>query len=410
MKFTGKNFQPWPDFELDINGLTIVIGPSNEGKSSIYRALKGVLRNDIDAGHIRNPKDEALELEVEQGGHTIKASRSKKGSVKYVIDGKEYAKLAGGIPDIVKELKFDEIKLGDFTFDPIFAGQNKAQFLIDDESFKPAEINAILGAFGGTEKLEQGKKQANLLKTQKDSEARVLAGQIRDAEDRKARLEVMSASAHQIDDTIHDLEKALRQLEAESHWLERAVYCRQQLIPLHEIVDALILPDTTGLEELRQTIQYLETAAWAASFAKWIAKPLTAIEGVEKPWNEIVALWKQIKGITDAITVLDSETIDLSELKAFHTDINATDLIGLEASIRYLESTVVLRKALKETADELAGIDGQLSAAQTELAAAQAELQRLELEKARIRAEEAARAELSKACPKCGKSLEHQCI
>jgi predicted ATPase len=64
MKFSGKNFQPWPDFDIDIEGLTIVIGPSNEGKSSIYRALRGILRNDINEGYIRNPKKEPLELKL----------------------------------------------------------------------------------------------------------------------------------------------------------------------------------------------------------------------------------------------------------------------------------------------------------------------------------------------------------
>lgn len=410
MKFTGKNFQPWPDFDLEINGLTIVIGPSNEGKSSIYRALRGVLRNDIDAAHIRNPKDEPLELEVTHEGHTIKATRSKKGSVKYVIDGKEYAKLAGDVPDLVKELKFGEIKLGDYTFDPIFASQNRPQFLIDNDAFKPAEINAILGAFGGTEKLEAGKKQANLLKTQKDSEARVLAAQIRDAEDRKARLDGMSVTAHQVGDALRILETDIRQLEAESHWLSQAAYYVLSLVPIQQIADSIVLPDTAGLDEMRQIAVYAEQAAFSNSFAKWIVKPLSAIDTVTGAWDQCRTLWNQIKGLTEAAAVLDTHVIDLGELEAFYTTISTDELVVLESSINWLGNAKVIRGALQETANDLCNIDEQLMAAQTDLAMVQAELQRIEVEKARKKAEEEAAAAAAKGlCPKCGKALEHVC-
>ena len=113
--------------------------------------------------------------------------RPLKGSTTYTIDDKVFAKLAGAIPDKVKELKFGDVVIGEYDVDPIFGRQNSPQFLIDPDTFKPPEVNAILGAFGGTEKLEHGKKEANLRKTQKDAEARTLAVQIRDAEERKSR-------------------------------------------------------------------------------------------------------------------------------------------------------------------------------------------------------------------------------
>ena len=132
-----------------------------------------------------------MRVEVDYNNHTIVAHRASKGSTKYVIDGKDYAKLAGGVPDSLKDLKFGEVVIGDFDVDPIFGRQNSAQFLIDPTAYKPTEVNAILGVFGGTEKLEHGKKEANLRKTQKDAEARTIATQIRDAEERKALLALM---------------------------------------------------------------------------------------------------------------------------------------------------------------------------------------------------------------------------
>ena len=193
MKLTGKNFQIWRDFSLDIDKLTVLTGPSNKGKSAIFRALKGILRNELDAAYIRNPKNDPLELTLEYDGHIITATRSKKGSVKYTVDGEgdKYTKLDGAVPEPVEKLGFGDVTVGKTVVDPIFARQNSSQFLIDGVT--PAEVNAILGAFGGTEKLEIGKKQANLLVTQKNADARAYAVEIRDAEARKDRLDKLAA-------------------------------------------------------------------------------------------------------------------------------------------------------------------------------------------------------------------------
>lgn len=396
MKLSGKNFQPWPEFDLDISGLTVLIGPTNEGKSGVYRALKGILRNEIQPAHIRDPKDAALELTLTVGEYTITANRSKKGSVHYVVNHpsfakpKDYAKLDEDVPPELKDFKFGEIVIGDFSVDPIFGDQNKAQFLIDPTAFKPSHINAILGAFGGTEKLEHGKKAANLQKTQRDGEAKMLAGQIRDAEDRKNRLEGMLAAGQQISTSVKELEDAIALLEEEAYWYGEALSANRLLAPLHEIIETLILPDVSGIEALHQQAQYCEQAAESASYAKWLHKPLAAITGVAAPWSECVALWKQIRVIEEAATIHVS-TLDTQSLGAVGELNNQfNDLLVLQSSIKQLETAAKLRRESKESAVQLADIETQLAAAQEQFAALEAE----------------ARKGL---CPKCGKELEHIC-
>ena len=65
IKLTGRNVQPWEEFALDIGGLTLIVGPSNAGKSSIYRTLRGVLRNDLPSDFVRNGQDGRLEVVLE---------------------------------------------------------------------------------------------------------------------------------------------------------------------------------------------------------------------------------------------------------------------------------------------------------------------------------------------------------
>jgi DNA repair exonuclease SbcCD ATPase subunit len=384
VQLSGKNFQAWADFDLSIEGLCVVTGPSDAGKSALFRALKGVLRNELPAEFVRDGQDESMRVEVDYNNHVITAHRSSKGSTKYVIDGKDYAKLAGGVPDALKDLKFGEVVIGDFDVDPIFGRQNSAQFLIDPTSYKPTEVNAILGAFGGTEKLEQGKKEANLRKTQKDAEARTIATQIRDAEERKATLTDMQAHGQAVSDTLHRLEKDIRQLETEAHWLEIAVKYRQGIVPLRQIMDALVLPDVTGLDNLLKLVTYADQADEAARYAKWLQKPASVLYSVSVLWNDAKTIWNQIAAVEGAIAA-GRHVVSTDQLKTSLSGAETaySEAVRLWRSITAIEVLAALLGEITDSAEKLAGVEIELSAAQ---------------------------AELRKGlCPKCGKPLEHAC-
>ena len=71
-KLSAKNFQSWRDFSLPMTGFTVIIGPSDRGKSAIIRALRGVLRNQVGANHITyGEKDVSVSLENDFKIHTI---------------------------------------------------------------------------------------------------------------------------------------------------------------------------------------------------------------------------------------------------------------------------------------------------------------------------------------------------
>jgi DNA repair exonuclease SbcCD ATPase subunit len=385
VRLRGKNFQSWANFDLDINGLTIVTGPSDVGKSAIFRALKGVLRNELPADFVRDGQDEAMEVAVEIDGQKISANRKRKGSTSYVINGADFAKLAKAIPDELKNLKFNEVIIGEFDVDPIFGRQNSAQFLIDPLTYKPTEVNAILGAFGGTEKLEGGKKEANLRKTQKDAEARLLAAQIRDAEERKAALEGMQAQSQVIGDAVGSLSQDIILLEMDIQYLDEALFCRQALVPLRQIMDALVLPDITGLDDLHKVVCFAEQAALSASFAKWLQKPQAALSSVAEEWAGVRSLVNQIAALEAAVDA-GRHVVSTDRLKSSLGTAEATfnEAVVLWRGIRSLEDLSALLRDITDSAERLAGVEIELSAVQ---------------------------AELKKGlCPRCGKPMEHACV
>lgn len=422
MRVSGKNFQSWAAFDLTLDGLTVVTGPSDVGKSALFRALKGVLRNELPADFVRDGQENPMEVSVETGGHKISARRKRKGSTTYVIDGKEFAKLAGGAPDELKDLKFGEVVIGDYDVDPIFGRQNSAQFLIDPLTYKPTEVNAILGAFGGTEKLEHGKKEANLRKTQKDAEARTIAGQMREAEERRAALESMLVIGKRLEEESVAQDVIL--LEMDIEWLNVAIACHQRIAPLRQIMDALVLPEVSGLDTLQKQVMHAEQAADAAAYAKWLTKPSAVLYSASVSWNDAKGIWGIIVALEEAVgagrhlvstdrlktSLADAETTYADAFScqetgkwlaiAAKTSRNATasgkirssaDGIGIifsEAvklwnSISRLDVLDALLREITDSAEKLAGVEIELSAAQ---------------------------AELRKGlCPKCGGSMEHVC-
>lgn len=425
MRLFGKNFQSWADFDMQIEGLTVLIGPSDVGKSALFRALKGVVRNELPAEFVRDGQDEPMEVTLQAGSHTIAARRKRKGSTTYVIDGQDFAKLAGGIPDQLKDLKFGEVVIGDFDFDPIFGRQNSAQFLIDPLTYKPTEVNAILGAFGGTEKLEHGKKEANLRKTQKDAEARTLSEQIRSAEERKAKLASMQLEGSQISGVLHDLEDGIRVLEIKSDILQAIVRYRQEIDRYRQIIDALAVPDIAGLEREHRLAAWAEQAAETHAYARWLAKPIATLAGVTACWDEVAslrneiatlesarraggfaewlsasigalqaapALWGGIRSLWNEIAALEAaveagkHVVSTDRLKSALSDAESrfNESVRLWNSIKRLEALAALLGELSDSANRLAGVE-------TELSAAQAEIQR-------------------GLCPKCGKPMEHVCV
>jgi len=424
VRLSGKNLQSWSTFDVEIEGLTVVTGPSDVGKSALFRALKGIVRNELPAEWVRDGQEEPMEVRLDIGGHNIYVRRKRKGSTTYVVDGQDFAKLAGAIPDQLADLKFGEVLIGDFDFDPIFGRQNSAQFLIDPLTYKPTEVNAILGAFGGTEKLESGKKEANLRKTQSDAEARTIAAQMRDAEERRAKLTDMQLIGDQIGCALLDLERESRVLETEVFQIHEAYRFREEAIRYRKVIDSLVLPDISGLEREYRLAASAEQAAEANAYARWLSKPIatltnasvlwddirslqaeiallgstlkmkveidwlmgamTPLAAAETRWLETRRLWNEIAWIETAVEA-GKHVVSTDKLKASFSDAESVfnDAVMLWNSIKRLEALSALLGELKVSADKQAGVEAELLAAQ---------------------------AELQKGmCPKCGKPLGHEC-
>lgn len=370
MNFSGSNFQSWPEFDLEISGLTVVVGPSNKGKSAVFRALKGLLRNELSAAYVRDNQKQPLELTAKVGDHTIVASRARDGSSRYTIDGEKFSKLAGAIPEDIKKLGYGEVKVGEFSVDPIFATQSEPQFLLDRKAYGPGLLNAVLGAFGGTEKLEVGKKEANLRITQKNSEARTLSFEIAETHQRRDRLETLAAQGNAIAAEIHALESLVRRLEARGYWMSVAHQQKQRLVPMLEILGSLKIPITSEVEQLQEKVASLSAARVARGHVEVLEGYEHSLTQISTAWTEIVALFKKVKALRETAPLVESN--EASTAIADAVELNAVvgrieDLhyqaIRLQGSIRYIGQVTQLQARVTELQHERLHVEAEQDAA-----------------------------------------------
>ena len=285
MKLTAKNFQPWEQFSLDIDGLTLIVGASNKGKSSIFRGLKGVIRNDLPPDFVRNGQAGPLEMSLTVDGQDIKATRTRKGSSKYTVNDKPYAALGGDIPEVMKDLKLGEVKVGDVTIDPIFSEQNRAQFLIDPQVWKPSDINSVLGAFSSTEKLDAGKKEANSRITQKNSEAKTLAEEIREAEERKSQLETFTDESSGLLSFIDSFDFRVKHYESQAASIQEARQRMRKRAIIKDVLGSLSIPNVSGAEQLER-----KARAFAQARVHFVRTEMLA--SIEVALNSALATWE----------------------------------------------------------------------------------------------------------------------
>jgi len=387
MKFSGKNFQAWGEFDLEVTGLAVLTGPSDTGKSALMRALRGLFYNDLSEAYIREGSS-GLELTVDWEGDTIKVSRAVEESTKYEITKqgeatKKFAKLAGRRPEELRAFGVNDIRIGDTTLDPIFAIQNDTQFLLQGVSI--SELNNILGGFASTEKLEYGKREANLRIQQKNAEARTLATEIHDAEVRRAKFEEQAQAVEPIVVRLAELDTRIWGLEAQGAATAACVAVKRTLLPLRKLLRELKVPDTAPLDKLLQKAQAAYTALYAADALQHFTYYQMKIEEAVTSWREMKKFYFGVEAIRQitAVAKVRNQAAQLAALSFDETKISQA-LDGI--------------KAVREATARLSSVTA-LRVAEAEVAA---EIEGLNAEEKSLRAQAAEFADKLVVCPQCG--------
>lgn len=354
MKLSGVNFQSWPKFQIDIEGLTCVVGPSDLGKSSLYRSLKAVTRNNLPAGWTRTGTTRSsVKLE---DGITVELSRNQKSSTKYEINGEEFSKLQGGVPPEIAALGFGTIDLGDNTYDPIFAGQFDDQFGV---TWTPAKINQILGAFASTERLELGKKEVNKRVASINSESKVIAEELNEVTKSLIVMRNLSSDGTKATSAMEALEERVEVLGGQTRSSLALLSLSDTLKPYLALEGMKLDLDLDTVQDLADNVQDLDSLVETQARRSLV---LSAIKGLTIPQGIDPS-------IQDKITAIDKLLELVRKLKQF-PDVQAipeSDLNELEGKINLLERACTLRDGLRSAEGDIEQLDQKILQATEEL-------------------------------------------
>ena len=97
IKVKVENFQSIESAEIEIDGLTVITGTNNAGKSAFFRAIRGAFSNTRGYDFVRQGKSHCrVSLEFEDGQTLV--WKKGKGVNTYIVNGKELPKVGHGVP------------------------------------------------------------------------------------------------------------------------------------------------------------------------------------------------------------------------------------------------------------------------------------------------------------------------
>lgn len=151
------NFQSVENADIEVGGLTVIVGHSNSGKSALVRALRAVARNVNAPSAVRAGK-KVFTVAVHSGDTTVSIERGKSQSTYRVSKGSEeavYTKAGRSVPDEVQKALALPVPEGP---DLTFSGQIDPPFLLAESG---SVVAKVLGDLTNVSRLHAASKEAN---------------------------------------------------------------------------------------------------------------------------------------------------------------------------------------------------------------------------------------------------------
>lgn len=129
------------------DGLTVLVGPNNCGKSAVVAALQILAHNENSTYVMRHGEKETRITVWTDDGHEIEWRRKKSGGPSYTVDGTLFDRLGGGVPEeVTAALGLSKVSAGSdgntIEFDLHFGEQKAPVFLIDRPASQAAQFFA----------------------------------------------------------------------------------------------------------------------------------------------------------------------------------------------------------------------------------------------------------------------------
>lgn len=409
LKVRVRNFQSIEDATVEIDGLTVVTGTNNAGKSAFFRAIRGALTNARGSDFVRHgAKHCTVDIEDTTTGRTLTWQKGAKINT-YVVDGKELPKVGHGVPPEAQIFGVEPVHASNSELWPQIAPQiTGVSFLLHESGSTIAEavadverVNLLSRALKDCESDRRSNK-ANLKVRRKD--AKTLAERLEGFAGLDGAVEAVEAleERHKKAEKIAKANANLVKLG------ERVTRARRDVAALDGLDEAAAkVPPSERVREARDASRAVATVTHLGTrlgSARGGVEALAGLEEVEStlPSAKRVAYVQQFRnaiGLTVGLAVRYEEArSELDRAEKAHEALGAVSLDAKKADRigkfrKALDNARRLRRRHVESRDAVSTLDQQIETMS-------AELETLN---------ERAKAVLGSydSCPTCGGALDH---
>ena len=396
MLIKAKNFMKLEDLTLNLNpGFNVITGPSNQGKSSIIKALESLFYNNHTDSRVMQGKDSYI-IGVQENNNTIMAKRNPSKATKtvYSINNNTLTKVnRGPIKDVEELLNIKEIDILGQKTRLNFSEQFGGLFLLDKN---PSQLYDFLATSDTSNKLnDTTKSMKNDLREIIDNQKRI-EGQldiVKQSYDReKTILNNLQGSEEVITEALNisgkvsnikRLEEIINSLESK---IQRLNDIKKNLVEIE--VQLKILKDLDNLITQNNDIEYLKSSMLdianklkeGREYKSLLSKlnkitniNISSLENEYSNYNKNLTTFLELESLISRIThkentidklknnldivnnIIDSNTKTLK---------NLDNLISLELIINRLETS---NKILNSNKESINNIDKNLDEINKEL-------------------------------------------
>lgn len=400
-------------------GFNLICGRSNQGKTSILRALKAVCFNEFNPRSIRvGEKFCEITLVTDKGKVYVKKGPKDNHweTTKNGETTKEWDKVGKGLPDDVAEITgMRTVNLGGIEFNANFMDQLSAHFMlasIDDQKASPSDRVRIIDAVSGLTGVEELVKNVSLHNRNKMKEIGSFENEINALKVRKHQeifLEKEKNDLAVIEGDFVELRKAAEEAILAKRLLDDFVLRGQEVASAKTALSALPKTDevegllksceedfkdfregeklkneidslSKGFKESNERLNSLPNVNEVSKELATIAMELEAEEGCQKLLKEIVDVKKWLQGREERLKSLPDVEVP-------------------EMMIRKMESMNVVIADAERIAQWMKKCQGEIKQGQEGLEKAKAEEEELEKELHGL-------LDGMEVCPLCGQRIE----
>lgn len=225
-----RNFQSLRHVEVELGGLTVIVGPTSSGKSAFTRAVRTLTSNQRGSAFITHgEKLTTITATTDKGTVTLTRGKSTADNAYTVIPADDpaaqrtYTKLGADTPEEVSAFLGIEAK------DPInYAGQFDKPYLLDDTG---GEVARVLGALTNVNVIFEGARESNRRKS----------GNVSTLRTRASDLEGIQAKLPQ----YRELKVQAAALDTAEQLISEATRIQRRIAQLTEVVEQQSIAENT---------------------------------------------------------------------------------------------------------------------------------------------------------------------